>query len=345
MVVKMIINLGFYQTSKMKRGHQPHSVGSESKHKKLEEAAADDTNSVFPLFNLPEDEFKHLLKYLPIRDRANLKVTSKDAEKKLMLLDPTLKRWTIYFSKDDVDYDDIMEDYDSEIGSLLTQARKKHIEDGDLQDIEIYLGFIYRKDVNVFPEVFMKYSEMLIKEWKDNIVSLRINITGKELYFLDPKFVLPQLSCLSLTEGICPEDDGYRSMDYESEDTVSDAGSEYLPRDRPESHEEIQRRVEKTSQVVSCMIENHRDTLETLHLDKIYISSPSGLQLKYFEAINIDPQTVYSVLNGSYSSLRQLDLRSIYTPYEHEFVGPSTLPQLKELNLSDVIPADVGPII
>ena len=62
--------------------------------------ANDINNSFFPLLDLLNDEFKHILRHLPFEDRFNLKVTCKTAERRLMVLDSSMRKWHLHPTDD-----------------------------------------------------------------------------------------------------------------------------------------------------------------------------------------------------------------------------------------------------
>mgnify|MGYP007023074996 CR=1 FL=1 len=61
------------------------------------------------------------------------------------------------------------------------------------------------------------------------------------------------------------------------------------------------------SKIVSLLIENHAETLENLELlDNFDLTLTNSLQIKRFDAVNMSPQMVVSVLKLSQSSLEVL---------------------------------------
>ena len=76
---------------------------------------------------LPEDEFKLVLGHLNKEEKVNLKMVSKDYEKKVMRLDPKMRSWHILFDLDNW----------KEFGMTLSEARIRHTLDGTIQGIKL----------------------------------------------------------------------------------------------------------------------------------------------------------------------------------------------------------------
>ena len=119
------------------------------------------------LSDLPDDELKLVLGYLDHESKENLKLTSKDNEKRVMQLDPGMRNWRLYFNENNWEI----------LGMSLSRARIRHTEDGSIQDIKITLGFFKFSTQELFYSI-MFFMDSVLTHWKNNIVSLRIDLSG-----------------------------------------------------------------------------------------------------------------------------------------------------------------------
>lgn len=167
----------------MKRGQEDGDSASPTRNRKNPFHRTDELINLLDM--LHDDEFKHVLSYLDVKAKGNLKQTSKDYDKRVFHLDPAMRTWKITFGPDNWEKD----------GMVLSKAKAKHTQDGNIEKIKLFLRF-YRPDYGNFGIQFL--AENVINNWKNNIVHLKITISGLELFLLDEELKMPYLHSLSL---------------------------------------------------------------------------------------------------------------------------------------------------
>ena len=239
------------------------------------------------LSDLPDDEFKLVLRYLDHESKGNLKLTSKANEKRVMCLDPSMRSWLIQF--DNMNWESL--------GMALSLARIRHAKAGNLQDIKLRVNFArfydglmkhLQSESHSFYS-FLIMTDNVINHWKNNIVGLEIAISGFESFLLDTDLKMPQLKDLHI-----------------------DASDNKVP-------EECNGDLEvKIHDIFSTLLENHKDTVEILELKNLYVSFNQELRLKKFHAECVPINTVLSVLKCSQSTLKTFILKYFVDEYEYD---------------------------
>ena len=145
---------------------------------------------VYCLRILPNDEFQHILGYLRPEDKKNLKLSSKECERRVIALDPSMRTWSIRVVDGD-SFEDII--------FPLSKAKEKHIEGGNFDDIKLSVYFL-PKDEIVDADFMMICIDSILNNWKNNIVLLSMPVMGIEYFLLNPKFKMSQLKNLILSK-------------------------------------------------------------------------------------------------------------------------------------------------
>ena len=167
----------------MKRGQEDSDSSSPTRNRKMPFHGTDELINLLDM--LHDDELKHVLSYLDVKAKGNLKQTSKDYDKRVFHLDPAMRTWKINFDPDNWEKD----------GMVLSRAKVKHTQDGNIGKIKLFLSF-YRPHNGNFGIQF--FAENVINNWKNNIVHLKITISGLEFFLLDEDLKMPHLHSLSL---------------------------------------------------------------------------------------------------------------------------------------------------
>lgn len=132
------------------------------------------------LLDLPNDAMKHILKHLQIKDKKSFKLTAKAFERKVLSLDPEMRKWKFVCT----------EDNDFDLEKFLPRARGKHMGKDYFSKIQLCVD-TSNMDFNSF--AYSLLMESLINQWKDNIIHLEIEVSGINFYLLDPEL---RMSCL-----------------------------------------------------------------------------------------------------------------------------------------------------
>ena len=265
-------------------------------------------NNFFNLDNLPNDEFKRVLKYLNLKSKRNLKLASKAYEKRVMELDPTMRTWNLRF-------------YSSnwwKLGILLTKAKKKHILDGNIESIKLSvnfsgLSFNFKTDESLFGFLFL--ADNVINHWKNNIVHLAIQITGQEVFLSNPDLKMPNLKSLALGDG-----------------------KHLIPVNSKIANEN------ETPDIVSVLLENNKSNIEKLELYELDITVNKELNLKELILSRINFDCVISALNSSQLTLKKFSW-SHEASADKDFTEESNRLKALTLELTNFTATDVHPML
>ena len=239
----------------------------------------EDNHDVFPLLDLHNDELKHVLRHLHLDDKKNMKLVAKECEKRVMSIDPDLRKWTVEFT--DENY------IEQKLG--LTKAKLKHMKDGDLHHIELDLVFdtYHRYSFNS-----MIITESVICEWKNNIFHLAIHVSGYEFYLLCSDINFPNLKSLKLGQKRC---EGMVNLFEDDDYTPTAAGQQNI------------------DDIVFAIIKRHKYSLESLTLSDIRSPISEKLNLKNFTTIGgVTTSSIAHVLKCSQHSLETLNLEDVF---------------------------------
>ena len=253
---------------------------------------------IFPILDLPNDEFIVFLEYLPLEDKKNLKLVSRAFERRMLDLDIESRSWTVNFDLTNFEEQKV----------YLAQAKLRHMLNGTLHKISLSV------DVDDFNDSFfsMLLAETVISQWKNNIVHLGMYVYGLEFYLLDPDFRIDNLKSLSVAAVINNE----MAEKYATEESTAE------------------KRIEN---IVSNLIDKHKETLEELCLVDINLTVDSNLKIHKFTADGTDPTTIVSVLQASQKTVRDVVLKFVNDESDvnnDELEG--THLQVKKLTLSKV---------
>ncbi len=181
-----------------------------------------------------------------------------------MTLDPAMRKWKITV-KDDTKYRDV----------ILPQSKAKlrHIKDGFFTNIQLSVQFEAKEKMPIEDiDKNMLIAEVILNNWKNNIVALDIFIYGHETFLLDQEFNFPKLQELTVYDGHFPNSE------------------EDLDNNRKE--------------IKSSLIQNHADTLESLDLEQnVQVTVPLKL-----ETLSVNTDSVSSLLSNSSKTLKTLHL-------------------------------------
>ena len=144
-------------------------------------------STALTLLDLPNHAIKLVLKHLNIKDKKSVKLVSKSLEKKVLLLDPEMRKWRILSSEDS--------DFDFEI--RLPIARGKHMQQDYFSKIQLFM-FMAKFEYRSFDLCLLM--ESFVNQWKDNIVHLEVEISGINCYLLDPELKMPCLKSLHIKD-------------------------------------------------------------------------------------------------------------------------------------------------
>ncbi len=217
---------------------------------------------------MPKDEYQHVLGYLSPKDKKNLKLASRQCERRVMAYDPSMRKWKITVKASNC-YEDII--------LPLAKARSKHINNEMFDEIEIEIKYhpdqdMHKEDI----EKMMLFTEVILNNWKNNIVKLTTFIYGKEFFLLDPEFKLPKLQDLILLPG--------HFSKYEKDTNTN------------------------KKVICSAMIQNHADTLENLALLDIKAKVIEPLKLKKLQVFGFNSDSLSSFLHNTSKTLEILQM-------------------------------------
>ncbi len=190
-----------------------------------------------------------MLGYLSPEDKKNLKLASKGCERRVMTLDPAMRKWKITV-KSDTKYTDII--------LPLSKAKLRHNKDGISTKIQLSVFFeAEEKMTSEYIDKNMLLAENILNNWRNNIVALKILIYGYETFLLDKEFKFPKLHKLII----------YNGHFSNSEEDLDN-----------------NRKV-----ISSALIQNHSETLETLDLGQnVEILVPLKLKKLTVDGLNSD---------------------------------------------------------
>ena len=262
----------------------------------------------FNLDNLPNDEFKHILKYLNLQSKGNLKLASKAYEKRVMELDPTMRTWNLRFNSSNW----------WKLGILLTKAKKKHILDGNIKSIKLSVSFYndfltFKTDELWFGFLFL--ADNVINHWKNNIVHLDIQITGQEVFLSNPDLRMPNLKSLVLRDG-----------------------KDLIPVQSKMATEN------ETPDIISVLLQNNKDTIEKLKLIDLNISVNKELNLTELAVNEMDIDNVISALTSSKLTLKKFSW-SFDASADKDFTEESNRLKALTLELTNFTATDVHPML
>jgi len=228
---------------------------------------------IFPILDLPKDEFIVFLEYLPLEDKKNLKLVSRAFERRMIDLDIDSRSWTVNFDLTNFEEQKV----------YLAQAKLRHMLNGTLHKISLSV------DVDDFNDSFfsMLLAETVISQWKNNIVHLGMYVYGLEFYLLDPDFRMDNLKSLSVAAVVNNE----MAEKYATEGSTAE------------------KRI--GNDIVLNLIDKHKETLEELCLVDINLNVDSNLKLQKFTADGTDPSTIVSVLQASQKTVRDVVLKFV----------------------------------
>jgi hypothetical protein len=250
-------------------------------------------DDVFPLLDLPDDELKLVLEYLNIKEKKNMKSVCKSSEYKILSLDPEMRKWKIVFNGKNFE----------ELKVTLSKAKIKHAENPYFQNLEVSLE-LFNTDYS-FARVPL--AETVIRQWNNNIVFLKIEITTSHYRFplLYPDLDIPKLQSLHLAQ--------------EGEDF-------FIPKDEEEFLGEIG----------SSFLDKYGENLENLHITDLKITTlPNFNHLKELCCDYISKESLSFWLKSLPTSIKTLELRNM-VDYEEEF----KLDPAVQLGLSKLIVKD-----
>ena len=218
------------------------------------------------LADLPRDEYLMVLGYLSPTDKKNLKLASETCERRVMALDPNMRRWAVSF---EISEKNITSNLEKCLD--LRKAKVKHSKNGIFDELELKL-YIDNSPFHPYPPYYY-----VINNWKNNIVQLKILLSGHEWFLMDPAIKLPSLKMLYIG----------KKKECESGEIIKD--------------------------IASTFIENQAESLEILHAANVDFDIKQKINLKKFVASShISSNTIVSVLNSSKESLKSLEL--MYLP-------------------------------
>ena len=262
----------------MKRVLDPSVSPVQKMLKSIQGSSSDDfkdNHDVFPLLDLHNDELKYVLRYLHLDDKKNMKLVAKECEKRVMSIDPDLRKWTVEFT--DENY------IEQKLG--LTKAKLKHMKDGDLHHIQLNLDFT-KYNENGFDYSFgdLVLTESVICEWKNNIINLKMFVSGYEFYFLGSDKKLPKLQSLELWQSKCEG-----MPDIKEDDHLTAIAKQNI------------------SSVISALMKN--DSIEDLSFTDISVTVLEKIYIKKFSVSgNVPPKVIASVLESSHQTIELLHL-------------------------------------
>ena len=265
-------------------------------------------DNFFNLDNLPNDEFKHILRYLNLKSKRNLKLASKAYEKRVIELDPTMRTWNLRFNSSNW----------WKLGILLTKAKKKHILDGNIKSIKLSVDFsdlylTFKTDELLFGFLFL--ADNVINHWKNNIVHLKIQITGQEIFLSNSDLKMPNLKSLVLGDG-----------------------KHLIPVDSKIANEN------ETPGIISVLLENNKDNIEKLELYELDITVNKELNLKELILNRINFDCVISALNSSQLTLKKFSWYFDASAYK-DFTEESNRLKALTLELTNFNASSIHPML
>ncbi len=237
----------------------------------LDLEAADEELGEGTLSKLPKDEYQLVLGFLSPEDKLNLKLASKACEKRVMALNPTMRRWNIKLEF--YDGSDLNSGSNLQMYLDLTKAKAKHSEYGHIADIE--MNVIYR-NYSSTPILGAIFADNIINHWKNNIVKLDFELTGHEMFLSDPTLNLPSLKKLQIHQ--------------------------YGPTEADKT---------KANSIAFALLVNQSKSIEDLKLRCINLEIKDKIQINKLTLEGVTQSTLVSVLNCSNESLECLELERI----------------------------------
>ena len=255
------------------------------------------------LNDLLDDVFEILLTYLDINDKKNLKLVSRNCERRIIELDDSMRKWNVTFCGE----------RSSKLATDLIQAKARHIKDSNFHLIQLSAAF---KATKYFTSYFVMH------EFHSNIVHLELNICGDELYLLEPAIKLVKLKSLTLKsesrmeENRCKTCNPLAIREHEKKDLA------YYSKNK--------------AAIAYATIKNHSDTLEALHLEDLNVVIDFDLNLNSFTARYLEDYTLLSVMQYSSKSLEIFTWRGETWDYSSFLSFPVV--NLKEFYAIDIDP-------
>ena len=240
------------------------------------------------LETLPNDEFMILLRFLNLEQKKDFKLVSKTCEKRVIELDPSMRKWHLSFTPD----------YWWELGIELSMANKKHILDKNIQIIKLSLDFTKVCTAELqFTTLFLVDS--IIKDWKNNIVHLEIKVCGLEFFFSNPNLKMIQLKSLTLSCG----KDLVPNYITPKEDTVN-----ILVDTHKDSLEQLE--LNGLNNPISCKLQLKELKITNITSTDTIISAlkSSDLTLESFTYENYDYETINENENNLLEELHSVEL-------------------------------------
>ena len=211
-----------------------------------------------------------VLEFLTPKDKKNLKLASKACERRVMANDPAMRKWKIIVEHGGKCFEEII--------LPLAKAKLRHVEDGIFPDIELTVEFDdenNEKMLNEDVEKMVMFSDIILNNWKNNIVELKTFIYGVEFFLLDPESKLPKLKTLSVFFD-----------DYSNSEKDIDTNR---------------------IMIGSALIQNNADSLETL-ITNFDVEITKPLKLKKLGAVGRNSDSVFSLLHKTSKTLKSLVL-------------------------------------
>eukprot|EP00088_Acartia_fossae_P048478 TRINITY_DN5290_c0_g1_i6.p1 TRINITY_DN5290_c0_g1~~TRINITY_DN5290_c0_g1_i6.p1 ORF type:complete len:454 (-),score=52.19 TRINITY_DN5290_c0_g1_i6:312-1673(-) len=171
----------------MMKSTEPQEDSLEPPHKRRK------SGEVFDLCGLGNDEFSHLLKFLPLQDKKNLRETCKGFAERVVILCPEMRKWKIYIYRKWNEDERLYEVRGLKDFEYLEKAKAKGIT--DLPNVKIHFNAMEISNLNEF-----KSAVTLLKAWEDKIIGLDIRCWSIEILSLD----LSNLERLTLKGTITP---------------------------------------------------------------------------------------------------------------------------------------------